>query len=81
VEANYNLANLFEDYGRLDDAVLFYVKTIREDPEFADAHFNLGRVLERTGERHEAREHWEAYLRLDPTSQWADYVRRLLKGI
>ena len=27
-----------------------YTKTFREDPEFADAHFNLGRVVERVGD-------------------------------
>jgi len=79
VEANYNLANLMEEQGDLDNAVLFYAKTIHEDPEFADAHFNLGRTLERTGDLSEARKHWRAYLELDGTSRWAEYVRSRLE--
>jgi tetratricopeptide (TPR) repeat protein len=78
VEANYNFANVLEEKGRLDDAILFYFKSIHEDPDFADAHFNLGRVLERGGDLAQARKHWRIYLHLDPTSEWADYLRRRL---
>ena len=67
VEANYNLANLLEDRDSLEDAILFYFKSMHEDPEFADAQFNLRRVLERTGEIEEAKKHWQIYLALGPT--------------
>ena len=78
IEANYNLANIFEEQGELKNAILFYQKAIHEDPEFADAYFNLGRVLERMGDLVEAKEKWWAYLSLDPDSEWADYVRSRL---
>jgi len=44
-------------------------KTLHEDPEFADAHFNLARALERMGDRKGADEHWKANLDLDPGSE------------
>lgn len=77
-EANYNLANILEERDDLDNAILFYLKALHEDPEFADAHFNLARVLEAVGEVVKARAHWRRYLDLDPSSEWADYVKRRL---
>jgi hypothetical protein len=36
-------------------------------------------VLEELEKRQEARPHWEAYLKLDPTGSWADIARSHLK--
>jgi DNA-binding transcriptional MerR regulator len=79
VEGNYNLANLLEGRGELASAAVFYQKAIHCDPEFADAHFNLAMVLEGIGDLSGARVHWQRYLDLNPTSQWADYVKRRLE--
>lgn len=79
VEGNYNLANLLEGRGELASAAVFYQKAIHCDPEFADAHFNLAMVLEGIGDLSGARVHWKCYLDLNPTSQWADYVKRRLE--
>jgi len=78
-EANFNLANLLEDQGELDGAMLFYRKAIQTEPGFADAHFNLAMVLETMGNAWGAREHWQRYLELDPTSTWADFIKRRLE--
>ena len=79
VEANYNLANLLEEQGDLENAVLFYRKALHEAPDFADAHFNLARLLERQGKLEEAKGHWRRYLELDPFSEWAEWARRRLE--
>jgi tetratricopeptide (TPR) repeat protein len=68
-----------EEKGDEKNAVLFYTKTLREDPEFADAYFNLARVLDRIGDPEGAAKHWRAYLQRDGSSQWADFVRRRLE--
>ncbi len=79
VEGNYNLANLLEGRGELASAAIFFQKAIHGDPEFADAHFNLAMVLEGIGDLPGARSHWQRYLELNPTSQWADYIKRRLE--
>jgi tetratricopeptide (TPR) repeat protein len=45
-------------------ARLHYHEAVEIDPNFADAHFNLGRLLERTGRRAQALRHLLAYRRL-----------------
>jgi tetratricopeptide (TPR) repeat protein len=82
VEGNYNLANLLEGRGELARAAVFYRKALHGDPEFADGHFNLAMVLEGIGDRSGARSHWQRFLSLNPTSQWAGFVRsRLREGL
>jgi len=79
VEGNYNLANLLEGRGELARAAIFYRKALHGDPEFADGHFNLAMVLEGIGDLSGARSHWQRFLSLNPTSQWAGFVRNRLK--
>jgi len=78
-EANFNLANILDTKGDAANAVLFYIKSIHEDPEFADAHFNLACTLEKAGDKAEAKKHWRIYLKLNPDSEWADYIRQRLE--
>lgn len=47
-------------------------------PYYADAHYNLADALAASGDIAGARQHWQAYLRYDPHSKWADEVRRRL---
>lgn len=79
VEGNYNLANLLEGRGELASAAIFYRKALHGDPEFADGHFNLAMVLEGIGDLSGARSHWQRFLSLNPTSQWAGYARSRLR--
>jgi tetratricopeptide (TPR) repeat protein len=78
-EANYNLANIMEGKGEMDAAVLFYQKAIQSQPDFADAHFNLAMALEAMGNAPRARDHWRRFLELDPTSKWAEFIKRRLE--
>jgi tetratricopeptide (TPR) repeat protein len=77
-EAFYNLGCLMYDRGELEAAVLNFRRALRADPSFADAHFNMAMALCDAGRHPEAREHWNSYLDLDPTSTWAEIARRHL---
>ena len=48
-------------------------------PTFADGHFNLASFLEQVARFDEAASHWQAYVRLDPHSEWADVARAHLE--
>ncbi len=45
-------------------AIAHYRESVRINPDFADAHFNLGRLLEKGGRRNEAIQHLLIYRRL-----------------
>jgi tetratricopeptide (TPR) repeat protein len=49
-----------------DQAIEAYQAALALDPDFADAHCNLGAVRYNRGERDDARRHFERCLRLDP---------------
>ena len=51
---------------------------VRLEPHYADAHYNLAFVCDRLGAYPEAREHWQRYIELDPTSPWCDYAHERL---
>ena len=40
-----------------------------------EAHYNLAFVCDKLGALTEAREHWSAYIKLDPASSWCEYAR------
>jgi tetratricopeptide (TPR) repeat protein len=72
-EALASAGDHFERGCRLDsdpatyaEAITAYREAIALDPDFADAHCNLGAVYYNRGERDEARRHFERCLRLDP---------------
>ncbi len=72
-EAPPSAGDHFERGCRLDadpatyaQAVEAYEAALEADPEFADAHCNLGAVFYNRGERDDARRHFERCLRLDP---------------
>lgn len=45
---------------------------VRQQPDFADAHWQLAGVLERTGRFEEARHHLREFITLAPESPWTD---------
>lgn len=64
--ADYQQGNALRDQGRLDDATAAYRAAIRLDPNFAEAHNNLGSVLGRQGRSDEAILELSKALELDP---------------
>ncbi len=75
----YNLADLLEEDERLDDAIGCLQRALAVSPAFADAHYNLAGLLDRAGRAVDAAAHWEAYLKLDPDSEWAQEARNRLR--
>jgi len=51
---------------------------VRLDARYADAHYNLAFVCDKLGSSLEARQHWQQYIHLDPSSPWCDYARQRL---
>lgn len=62
--AHYDLALALEDLRNGPAAIAHYERAIALEPDFADAHFNLGRLFERLGRRRRAMRHLLTYKRL-----------------
>jgi len=60
----FNHAIALEELGRLRAAALNYERSLQLDPDFADAHYNLGRLQELFGDARGALRHLNAYRRL-----------------
>ena len=79
--AQFNLGNLYDEQGRLPEALEYYRRALALNPHYADAHFNLALLCERQGDTMKAVHHWKAYLKLDSSGQWADIARRQLERL
>ena len=65
----------------MKDAANHYHRALELNPSYADAHFNLALLAERSGEALKAVSHWKTYLKLDPTGNWAEIARRQLERL
>ena len=74
-EAWNNLGALLAELGQGDEACHAFRKALEIDPQDARAHYNLADTLDEMGFAAEAAPHWDAYLRQDRTSQWAQHAR------
>jgi tetratricopeptide (TPR) repeat protein len=79
--AQFNLGNLYDEQGRIKEAFDYYRRTLELNPNYADAHFNLALLCERTGDPLKAVHHWKVYLKLDNSGQWAEIARRQLERL
>ncbi len=57
----------------LGEALVAYAKALEREPEHADAHVNLGRLLQMVGEMEEAANHYREALRHAPTHATAAF--------
>jgi len=64
IPAAFNLGVVLEDLNRSDEAVGVYERLLKRDRGFADAHFNLARLYERSGRNIASLRHLKEYKRL-----------------
>ncbi|HEY7306467.1 MAG TPA: tetratricopeptide repeat protein, partial [Bryobacteraceae bacterium] len=61
------LGNLFAAENQTSRAITAYTEAIREKPDYAAAHYNLGLALLKIGDNASAQVHFETAHRLDPS--------------
>ncbi|MBF0407731.1 MAG: tetratricopeptide repeat protein [Candidatus Riflebacteria bacterium] len=61
-----NCGSVFSDAGLLEDAEKYYRKLLREHPDYADLHYQLGIVLKKMGKTDEAMEEFHFAIKLNP---------------
>lgn len=67
----YNLGNLYQGLGRLQDAAQSFLRATQVDPSMTDAWINLGRVLDDSGMHSAAVECYDVALQLAPDDAMA----------
>ena len=67
--------------GRVAEAFEHYRQALHLNGNYADAHFNLALLCERTGDALKAVHHWKAYLKLDSAGQWAEIACKQLERL
>jgi tetratricopeptide (TPR) repeat protein len=73
-----NLGLVLSELDRPEEAVSAFRRALQINPHYARAHYNVADLLDEIGYIEEAIAHWQAYLREDQFSEWADYARRRL---
>ena len=74
-----NLGFIYYVMGRYEDALAYLQKTFSLDPKRKEAHENIADTLLKLGRRDEARQHYQKFLTLHPTSSRAEEIRGLLQ--
>lgn len=83
VVAYYNLACAWMELGHVDVAIKELHTALQLDPSFADTHFQLALIYQRTdrfGNLEKALEHWRIYAKFRPSGPWREFADPLLKG-
>jgi tetratricopeptide (TPR) repeat protein len=78
VEARANLGCVLFELGEKELAVSAFEGALAFHDDYADVHYHLGRTLDALERASEAVVHWQAFLRLSPSSPWADEARKRL---
>ncbi len=60
------IGNSYYELGKYEDAIKSFKQAIRIDPDFAEAHYNLGGVYSCLNDRDSALEQYEISKSLDP---------------
>ena len=69
--AYYGLANCLSRTGKISEAITYYYKALRINPQMAIAHLNLAQCLALTGKKEEAILHYSEVLKLNPAFTFA----------
>lgn len=82
VEARANLGCVLADLDDVELAEAAFRGALEFHPDYADAHYHLARLLDRTDRSAAAAPHWQAFLDLAPASPWADEAyQRMTEGM
>ena len=81
--ARFNLGVLERKAGRLEAAKADFERVLAEAPGFPDVYLELGEVLAQGSKEDmaQARDHWNAWLRLQPQHPRAEEIRRRIQGL
>ena len=79
--ARYALVEREERLSQLPLALAATDRALQLDPRLAEAHFNRALILQRMGLLEQARKSWDAYLALDPNSEWSVEARTRLRSL
>ncbi len=67
-ELYYGLGTTFDEWGRVEEAKLAYLKAIELREDYAEAHYNLANILKFQGFLEEAITHYHKSLQIKPSS-------------
>ena len=73
-----NLGFIYYAMNRYDDALKYLQMTLAADPRRKEAHGNIAELYLKLGRNAEAKQHYEEYLALYPTSPKAEEIRKTL---
>lgn len=79
VEARANLGCVLAETGDLELAVAAFEGALAFHGDYADVHYHLAKALDQLNRSPEAKQHWESFLALAPSSPWAPEARRRLQ--
>lgn len=66
---------------KADEALKLFEAAVAADPKYADAHYWLGMANVNQGKLPEGIKHFEEYLKLAPTGQYADQAKGMIAAI
>ena len=78
LEARSNLGCVLAELGEHELALAALEGVLRQQPDYADAHWHMAGVLGEVGRAADARRHLQAFLTLAPESPWATLARERL---
>jgi len=80
LEARASLGCVLAELHEHELAIAALEGVLRQQPDYADAHWHLAGVLEQVGKPDEATRHLRTFLALAPASPWAKLARERLDG-
>jgi len=78
---HYELAKTYWSLGRWQESAPHARQTIANMPELASPHVLMGNILLREGNAQQARQEYEAYLRLEPNGPMAAGAHQMIEKI
>jgi tetratricopeptide (TPR) repeat protein len=79
LQARSSLGCVLAELGEHELALAALEGVLRQEPDYADAHWHMAAVLTNLGRGPEARHHLRTFLDLAPESPWATSAREQLR--